>query len=391
MSYRRIIARSQQFSPKLCMDPCVNLIRYSVRLMIILWSTRYISSILCGLAVILPFSLGFSMAQAAEDQKTAVKVAQQDPALKAFQGYMQQGKPAHAMAALKQGAEQGSLPAMMQLGMLMVSQPDPTKQVVGCEWLSVAAEKNYKPAFFQLAGCYQTGRGRPIDIKKAVALFDKARLAGDPRALCAYGAALARGQGVEKANPQEGLALCEQAAGYAGQGDKDLQAKRIRASAKAEIGALYLEGKAVERAPDRAISYLKQAASEGHAQAAYNLSIMYQLGDGVEKDPVEEEKWALQAVEQRYPPAFFLLGRLLADQHIDLQSGKLDSPKAKEALLYLSLAGLFEPDRKRRAFANKMTADILKKQPALRGPLLQRVKKFTTQPVRPRAKDTMIK
>ncbi|MCR9213549.1 MAG: sel1 repeat family protein [Proteobacteria bacterium] len=53
----------------------------------------------------------------------------------------------------------------------------------------------------------------------------------------------------------------------------------------------------------RAIKVWEPLAEEGHAEAQFNLSIMYEQGRGVDVDETRARYWSDKAVESEYPPA----------------------------------------------------------------------------------------
>lgn len=275
------------------------------------------------------------------------------------------GRFAAVLPMVRSEAENGNVAAATMLGSTLLSRPDRGSRIAGCEWLDVARERGGKNALMPLANCFRFGIGRTQDPEQAISLIREAADAGQPDALCAWGSALARGQTVN-ADPDKGVALCEQAASWQADDDSKAaqrQAAMIRAEAMAALSALYLDGKALPRQPEKALDWLKKAVEEGHGQAAYNLSVMYQLGDGVEKDLAEAEKWAEKAIARRYPPAWFLLGKMLADQHIDLKTGKVERPAAERVVEHIGMAGYIDPDPARRAWARQFLADLLEQMP----------------------------
>ncbi len=52
----------------------------------------------------------------------------------------------------------------------------------------------------------------------------------------------------------------------------------------------------------RAFHWYLQAAEQGHADAQYQVGLMYELGQGVDKDIGEAELWYQRAVDQGYCP-----------------------------------------------------------------------------------------
>lgn len=69
-------------------------------------------------------------------------------------------------------------------------------------------------------------------------------------------------------------------------------AKRDHAEAQYQLGMLYLYGKGVEQDTQQGITWLKQAATEGYAYMAANeLSQLYLSGQWVARDEAEAIKW----------------------------------------------------------------------------------------------------
>ena len=51
-------------------------------------------------------------------------------------------------------------------------------------------------------------------------------------------------------------------------------------------------------AQDNNLAAIRQAAEQGHADAQYNLGLMYDRGDGVPENDAEAVKWYRMAAEQ---------------------------------------------------------------------------------------------
>jgi uncharacterized protein len=61
-----------------------------------------------------------------------------------------------------------------------------------------------------------------------------------------------------------------------------------------------------------AIGWYRKAAERGHADAQYNLGLMYYDGQGTPLDPSEASRWFRKAAEQGLADAQFNLGLLYA-------------------------------------------------------------------------------
>ena len=89
--------------------------------------------------------------------------------------------------------------------------------------------------------------------------------------------------------------------------------------------------KATKKGYQEAIKWFRKAAEQGHANAAYNLSIYYELGYGVKKDIHESTMWCLKAAE---------LGHVIAqrDMGFNYESGRGVPVDNQEAIKWLRLA-----------------------------------------------------
>jgi TPR repeat protein len=70
---------------------------------------------------------------------------------------------------------------------------------------------------------------------------------------------------------------------------------------------------------DRVVELTLPHAIAGNSDAQTQLSLLYQLGFGVERDELEAERWLLKAAEQNNPVAWNNLGTLYASQLPELQ------------------------------------------------------------------------
>lgn len=84
------------------------------------------------------------------------------------------------------------------------------------------------------------------------------------------------------------------------------------AEAEFRLGAMYDEGKGVERDPRRALEWYRRAAEHGSEQAQFNLGQMYASGRGVEKDEARAAHWYGLAAERGNPHAQYTLGLMHA-------------------------------------------------------------------------------
>jgi len=82
-----------------------------------------------------------------------------------------------------------------------------------------------------------------------------------------------------------------------------------------------------------AVTHWQALASVGHAQSAFNLGRMHELGQGVNQDDAAAARWFRSAAERGHPGAQHSLGQIYAEGR-----GGLDDPI--EAYLWLALASL---------------------------------------------------
>ncbi len=71
--------------------------------------------------------------------------------------------------------------------------------------------------------------------------------------------------------------------------------KRIRAEEFNQVGQAFIDGILVEQDNERALEYIKVAATYGIAQAQFALGESFDKGTGVEKDPEQAREWYLKA------------------------------------------------------------------------------------------------
>ena len=100
------------------------------------------------------------------------------------------------------------------------------------------------------------------------------------------------------------LAVCF-AAMVQGQTFEDVRraAERGDAKTKYDLGVLYEKGQGVERDDAQAVRWYRSAAEQGIVSAQYRLGLSYSDGRGVEQNDAEAMRWFRGAAEQRFAPA----------------------------------------------------------------------------------------
>ncbi len=137
-----------------------------------------------------------------------------------------------------------------------------------CQWYQLAADKGSSDAQCALAQCLEQGIGVKKDISQSFFWYEKAAAQGHARALWKLGELYA--SGVPHVNPdaKKAMVLCKKSAnaGFA--------------PAQATLGTLFAKANKY----DRAIHWWNLAAQQNDLEALFNLSTVYRLGSGVEKD-----------------------------------------------------------------------------------------------------------
>ena len=68
-------------------------------------------------------------------------------------------------------------------------------------------------------------------------------------------------------------------------------AEQGHAEAQYNLGVMYEDGRGVPRDYTAAMSWFRKAAEQGEAKAQFNVGIMYAHGQGVPRDDVQAHKW----------------------------------------------------------------------------------------------------
>jgi len=76
------------------------------------------------------------------------------------------------------------------------------------------------------------------------------------------------------------------------------------------LPCLLIFSSVVFSAGDKYYEHMLEAASDGDAEAQYNLGIIYRKGDGQPRNPAEAFKWFKKAAEQGHVDAQHILGMM---------------------------------------------------------------------------------
>ncbi len=85
------------------------------------------------------------------------------------------------------------------------------------------------------------------------------------------------------------------------------------ADAQYNIGVMYRKGLGVPRNDAEAAKWYRKAADQGDASAQYNIGVMYAKGLGVTRDDAEAAKWYRKAADQADASAQYNLGIMYAN------------------------------------------------------------------------------
>lgn len=107
---------------------------------------------------------------------------------------------------------------------------------------------------------------------------------------------------------------------------------------------------------ETAVGWYLMAAMQGDAEGQYHLAKMYQLGNGIEKDPAKASYWYRRSAAKNYIPALRALAISYADgslgTKIDLEQSRAWNAKAERLQL--------EANKVEQAKIEKLAADMKK-------------------------------
>ena len=244
---------------------------------------------------------GYAPAQYILGNKYATGAIVKQDFLKSFSWYLK-------------AAEQGYPKALLRLGQFYAS----PHAEISRACIVKAAEKGLADAQLLQGSECAAEKG---DYFQALYWVKKAAEQGLAAAQYAYGNMIANGQGCAP-DLKQAMHWYRKAAG------QKFAAAQLALCKIDELGGARdrLRRKAVPTERRQTESKWAEAAELGDAQAKYNLGQMYQLGQGVETDPIKAELWYLKAAEQNDALAQFQLGQIC------------EKPRPREALLWYEKA-----------------------------------------------------
>ena len=178
-------------------------------------------------------------------------------------------------------------------------------------WYHRAAEQGLVEAQYNLAGMYKNGQGVERNLQKAFDWYHKAAEQKHAKAQYQYNLALMykNGEGVEP-NSEEALKWYRRAA------------EKGHAEAQFQLANMLTDMYKNREGGEQSLESLKEArewyhkaAEQRHAEAQFRLALMYEKGQGGEKNLQKAFEWVQKAAEQGYAGSqiFLLLDRLLEE------------------------------------------------------------------------------
>ncbi len=191
----------------------------------------------------------------------------------------------------------------------------PQSAAKALEWFEKAAARGNANAQARLANMYNNGDGLPEGFDKSVR-YIKALEWNQQAAEQGDNIASQFGLGRQYGNP-DGFGIIDKAASEG------------NAEAQFQLGFLYELGRGVPKSDAKALEWYQKAAAQGHATAQCNIASMYQAGKGVPKDETKATEWYQKAATQGNARAQFKLGL----QYDNGQGVPMNAAKATEWLL----------------------------------------------------------
>ena len=235
---------------------------------------------------------------------------------------------AEAVRLYRLAAGQGYLAAQVPLGSMYAEGRGVTQDAAeAVRWYRRAAEQEHADAQFTLGSMYLDGRGVAQDTNEAVRWYLLAAEQEHLSAQVTLGGMYAEGRGVAQ-DASEAVRLYLLAAE---QGEPEAltwireAANQGWAEAQASLAGMYADGRGVApdefeakrwsdqaseqaRAEAEAVAWFRQAAEQGNVEAQLVLGIIYSAGRIVPRDEVKAARWYLQAAEQGNVVAQYALG-----------------------------------------------------------------------------------
>ena len=173
--------------------------------------------------------------------------------------YRQMNRKSDAIYYLKQSADKNNSEAMLYLGLIYILMPTDRERRIGIEWLKKATELQNTDAMYNLARCYEYGRGVWPNEKEAFRYYMMGANYGDDECQYMVGYCYRYGKGVWKSK-KEALKWF------------DLAVEKENQNAMYERATLYESGKCgSEKSKEKAIELYKKCADKGNLEVIARL------------------------------------------------------------------------------------------------------------------------
>jgi len=208
----------------------------------------------------------------------------------------------------------------------------------GCNLLEDSAIAGIATAQFGLGQCYEQGKGRTKDLKRAISWYLKAGETGLARGYCTAGNFYRYGASGIPRDIARAVALCQQGAEA---GNRD---------AEAALGTIYLTGENGTPDTAKALQWLQKAADQKQLDATFLLGIMYMQGKGVTKNVDKGREMLTLAARAGKREAYYMLGQYFINSYIGAGEPK---PRAdlQSAVFWFYMASAYDPDANRKKAA----------------------------------------
>jgi serine/threonine protein kinase/TPR repeat protein len=196
------------------------------------------------------------------------------PAMLILGKFSRDAEPSEAMKWYENAAAKGSVPAMIEAGLLYSNRRQPGDDRKALEYFLHAASIGDRIGKYLAGECYYFGKGVQADTTKAVEFLQEAAALREPRAMDLLGTHYRRLRQFDQARKFYEDAA---AAGYA--------------LSLSNLGVLYMNGEGVRRSPELAANLFKQGAEKGESGGMFFYANCLQDGLGVPKDLKAAADW----------------------------------------------------------------------------------------------------
>ncbi len=199
---------------------------------------------------------------------------------------------------LNQLAEQGDVEAQAELGFSYYTGDHGLEPnlALSLQWCKKAARQGHPEAAALIAEAYETGEGVQQDMKEAIKWYTVSAQGGNVEGQCALAYLL-----------QEAEQYAEAWKWY------EEAAKSHEPVAYYNLGIMTEHGEGVEKDYKKAFNFYKKAADKGYDEAQYCMGYFYDEGLATESDPEKATKYFALAADQGHEEALLEMGKRLKD------------------------------------------------------------------------------